>query len=126
MKPKNQLIRIVNNVNGVSIDISGKANGRGVYLCKCKSCIEKALKNKNSAQYTDFRSASLKTTWRKRLNNKVETYIGFAIKKGSVVFGCDYIEKYRKKIRLVLYTGTLSDNSLSVLKAVSGEKMSAD
>ncbi len=56
------------------------------------------------------------------MNNKVETYIGFAIKKGSVVFGCDNIEKYRKKIRLVLYTGNLSDNSLSVLKAVSGEK----
>lgn len=31
------------------------------------------------------------------MNSKIETYIGFAIKKGSAVFGCDNIEKYRKK-----------------------------
>lgn len=54
--------------------------------------------------------------------SKVETYIGFAIKKGSVVFGCDNIEKYSKKVFLLLGTKSLSDNSLSTLKAVANKR----
>lgn len=50
------------------------------------------------------------------MNSKIETYIGFAIKKGSVVFGCDSIESYRKKIKLILYTISLSDNSVRILE----------
>ena len=50
------------------------------------------------------------------MNGKIETYIGFAIKKGSVVYGCDNISKYRKRIYLILQTRSLSDNSQAVLK----------
>lgn len=50
------------------------------------------------------------------MNSKVETYIGFAIKKGSVVFGVDNIKYYRKKMYLLLYVESLSQNSLDVLK----------
>lgn len=53
------------------------------------------------------------------MNNKVETYIGFAIKKGAVVFGCDQITRYRKKIYLLLSVKTLSDNSLEKLQQVA-------
>ena len=53
------------------------------------------------------------------MNSKIETYIGFAIRKGSVVFGCDSIKIYRKKMWALLYTPSLSDNSLFVLKEVS-------
>ena len=53
------------------------------------------------------------------MNSKVETYIGFAIKKGSVVFGCDAIKCYRKKMYLLLYTPTLSQNSVSLLQRIS-------
>lgn len=56
------------------------------------------------------------------MNSKIETYIGFAIKKGSVVFGCDNIEKYRKKMYLILFTDTLSENSLSVLRKTAEKK----
>ena len=56
------------------------------------------------------------------MNSKVETYIGFAIKKGSVVFGCDNIASYRKKIYLLLATKTLSTNSLTTLQAVSDKR----
>ena len=56
------------------------------------------------------------------MNTKIETYIGFAIKKGSVVFGCDNIEKYRKKAYLLLATKTLSDNSFAVVKAVAEKR----
>lgn len=48
-KPKSELIRIVFYDNKVSIDYSGKANGRGVYLCQNPECIESA-KNKKAFQ----------------------------------------------------------------------------
>lgn len=53
MKPKNQLFRIV-SADGVTVDLTGKINGRGVYLCKCKECIAKAAKNKGFAKMHGF------------------------------------------------------------------------
>ncbi|MBO8155196.1 MAG: YlxR family protein [Bacillaceae bacterium] len=45
MKPKQELIRVVRNKDGeVFIDETGKKNGRGAYLSKDKSVIEKARK----------------------------------------------------------------------------------
>lgn len=45
--PKKELIRVVRNKEGeVFVDTQGKQNGRGVYLKKDKSVIEKAKKTK--------------------------------------------------------------------------------
>ena len=45
--PKKELIRVVRDKEGnVSVDITGKANGRGAYLKKDKEVIEKARKTK--------------------------------------------------------------------------------
>ena len=35
-------------------DTTGKVNGRGVYICKCKQCIERAYKQKNFAKANGF------------------------------------------------------------------------
>ncbi|WP_459128768.1 RNase P modulator RnpM [Guggenheimella bovis] len=44
---KRQLIRVVRNKEGeVFLDLTGKQNGRGAYLCKNVECFEKALKRK--------------------------------------------------------------------------------
>ena len=46
-KNKKDLIRVVKNKEGeITIDRTGKANGRGAYLCDCIDCLEKAIKNK--------------------------------------------------------------------------------
>lgn len=46
-KDKKELIRIVkDNQNNISIDKTGKANGRGAYICDDIECLEKAIKNK--------------------------------------------------------------------------------
>lgn len=46
-KQKEELIRIVKNKDGdISIDNTHKMNGRGAYVCKEKSCIDKAVKNR--------------------------------------------------------------------------------
>lgn len=47
MKPKKTLVRIVRNKEGeVSIDLTGKKPGRGAYICRNLSCLEKAFKTK--------------------------------------------------------------------------------
>jgi uncharacterized protein len=47
MKSKKELIRIVHNKeNEVSVDITGKKNGRGAYICKDIHCFEKMKKSK--------------------------------------------------------------------------------
>lgn len=46
-KPKNELIRIVKNKeNKVCVDLSGKMNGRGAYICSNLDCLEKVIKSK--------------------------------------------------------------------------------
>lgn len=47
MKEKNQLIRIVRDKEDhFSIDLTGKLNGRGAYICRSKDCLQQAIKKK--------------------------------------------------------------------------------
>ncbi|HCC07096.1 MAG TPA: DUF448 domain-containing protein [Clostridiales bacterium] len=47
MKDKRELIRIVKPSEGdVFVDLNGKANGRGAYICKDKKCLNDAKKKK--------------------------------------------------------------------------------
>ena len=46
MKGKRELIRIVKSEDGISVDKTGKKNGRGAYVCKDKNCVEKLKKQK--------------------------------------------------------------------------------
>lgn len=47
VKLKKELIRVVKNKEGeISIDKTGKANGRGAYICDNIECLEKAIKTK--------------------------------------------------------------------------------
>ena len=46
-KDKRDLIRIVLNKNGeITIDKTGKLEGRGAYICDSIDCLEKAIKTK--------------------------------------------------------------------------------
>ncbi len=46
-KDKKDLIRIVKNKSGeISVDRTGKMQGRGAYLCDNLECLEKAIKTK--------------------------------------------------------------------------------
>lgn len=46
-KDKRNLIRIVKNKeNQFFVDISGKKNGRGAYICPQADCLNAAIKNK--------------------------------------------------------------------------------
>ena len=44
---KKELVRVVRNKNGeVFLDKTGKANGRGAYVCKSKDCFDKLKKTR--------------------------------------------------------------------------------
>ena len=46
-KPKKELIRIVKNKEGnISIDRTGKQEGRGAYICDSIACLDKVVKSK--------------------------------------------------------------------------------
>ncbi len=47
-KAKKELIRVVRGTDGVvSLDFSGKLNGRGAYLCPNEECLKKARRAKS-------------------------------------------------------------------------------
>ncbi len=47
MKDKKELIRIVRPPEGeISLDLTGRKNGRGAYVCPNEECITKAVKEK--------------------------------------------------------------------------------
>ena len=46
-KTKKELVRIVKNKDGeIFIDRTGKADGRGAYICDQTECLEKIIKSK--------------------------------------------------------------------------------
>ena len=44
-KPKSDLIRIASYEGALTIDPSGKAKGRGVYICPSRECLDAAYSN---------------------------------------------------------------------------------
>ena len=47
MKPKRELVRVVKNSEGeISLDLTGKAQGRGAYVCRSIDFLKKARKSR--------------------------------------------------------------------------------
>lgn len=47
MRPKKELIRVVRTPEGtVTLDRTGRANGRGAYLCDSIDCLSRAVKTR--------------------------------------------------------------------------------
>lgn len=45
-RPKKELVRVVVSENGICPDETGKAHGRGAYICPDLNCLDKAKKIK--------------------------------------------------------------------------------
>lgn len=59
MKNKSELVRVVKiDDNKFELDLTGKKNGRGAYICKSKDCLEKAQKSRGLER--SFKSAVTK------------------------------------------------------------------
>ncbi len=47
MKSKKEMMRVLKTAQGpIVLDVTGKKNGRGAYLCLSEECLKKARKNK--------------------------------------------------------------------------------
>ncbi len=46
VKPKKELIRVVKFGDEISLDRTGKKNGRGAYICDNPDCVQKLKKQK--------------------------------------------------------------------------------
>lgn len=47
MKSKKELMRVLKTAEGdICLDVTGKKNGRGAYVCISRECLQKARKNK--------------------------------------------------------------------------------
>ena len=47
MKPKKEMVRVIKTENDeILVDMTGKKNGRGAYICFSESCLERAMKTK--------------------------------------------------------------------------------
>lgn len=47
MKSKREMLRILKTAEGdICLDVTGKKNGRGAYICTQRECLQKARRNK--------------------------------------------------------------------------------
>ena len=47
LRPKKELVRIVRTPEGeLRLDATGRANGRGAYLCASAACLERAVQTR--------------------------------------------------------------------------------
>ena len=71
-KAKRELIRVVRLTDGtVSLDFSGKLNGRGAYICPNPACLQKAKKVKSLERSLE---AEVPEQVYERLNKELEGY----------------------------------------------------
>ena len=74
-KPKKELIRIVSDQeNEVILDITGKAPGRGAYLCQSKACFELARKKRAISRNLDIQVSDKRLDIIAEEFNKYEQY----------------------------------------------------
>lgn len=66
LKDKRDMIRVVRNKEGeVFIDTTGRAHGRGAYVCSNKACLQKAVENRGLNR--SFKSEVPKEVYQKLL-----------------------------------------------------------
>ncbi|MEE0685563.1 MAG: YlxR family protein [Lachnospiraceae bacterium] len=47
MKPKKELVRVIKTAEEqILLDLTGRMNGRGAYVCREEECLKKAIKTK--------------------------------------------------------------------------------
>lgn len=48
MVSKREMIRVIKTSDGqIVLDVTGKKNGRGAYICNSRECLEKAIKSRS-------------------------------------------------------------------------------
>ena len=117
MKNKRELIRVLKGTDDViSIDATGRKNGRGAYICPSMACFEKAVKSRGLER--SFKMAIPKEFYESLKKNKVLGLLGLAEKAGKVRSGEFSTEKAVKsgKAGLVIVSEESSDNTKKMFR----------
>jgi len=70
MKEKKELVRVIKTPEDeILFDVTGKANGRGAYICNNAECLRKALKNRGLER-------SLKSQIPEEVRSRLEKELG--------------------------------------------------
>ena len=48
-------------------------------------------------------------------NNKIETYLGFCIRSGKIIFGTEMISRQKKGVKLLISDGGMGANSFKIM-----------
>ncbi|MCL2081104.1 MAG: YlxR family protein [Oscillospiraceae bacterium] len=62
MKPKNELTRVIKSEDALVADGTGKARGRGAYVCKSEACVKRARKIRGLERALSAQGGSLYDT----------------------------------------------------------------
>lgn len=72
MKDKKEMMRVLRSAEGpIFLDMTGRKNGRGAYLCKQIECLAKARKNKG-----------LERSFKQRIPDEIYETLGKAFEEG--------------------------------------------
>lgn len=47
VKDKSELMRVVKSADKITLDLTGKVDGRGAYVCKSAQCVQSLCKRRN-------------------------------------------------------------------------------
>ena len=109
MKSKKEMMRVIKTAEGdIVLDVTGRKNGRGAYLCKQEECLKMAMKNKGLER--SFKRSMTKTVKNKK---KIFSLIGLATRARKTVSGEFATEKAVKSFKacLVIVAEDASDNT---------------
>ncbi len=79
-RPKKELIRIVKTKEGiVEMDLTGRLNGRGAYICPDMECLENAIKSKKISRSLELDIENdvyekLRETLREEIDKRENTF----------------------------------------------------
>ena len=135
-RPKRELVRVVRSPEGeISIDLRGKAPGRGAYLCPSAACLAKARKAKRLERTFEVpipgeiydrlteeiqcAEQSAKENTRSSVQHPLLGALGLCRKAGKLLHGYDRVQEnaLRGKVALVLLAADASERTVTHMRS---------
>ena len=119
MHDKSDLLRLVRQEDRVYLDVSGKTQGRGAYVCRNKTCVDKALDMGAVRHHLKAEAAEdLKAALYNELDAKALRLVGMANRAGQVTAGMNAVVRdlNQGKIRLLIVADDIGENSLKKIE----------
>lgn len=110
-KPKTDLFRLCKVKNVYNIDINGTTDGRGLYVCKDPSCIQKLSKNKKYK--IDIEVLTKLLDLLKKEKKKLTSKLELIAKSKAIVFGIKITREkiWKAELDLVIIASDINESN---------------